>query len=613
MPFDWRATVGPAPAITGTLNIVARKATEVAPESIFFEVDLDSLTNISISGPGGASVPAGSTIYDPRFYQLDYVWNFDDAGTFENTAGRVQPRYQNSNFADTPQAAHCFRSAGTYTVTCIVTDPATGFSGTLSTSVTVGEEDTFYPTLQTMVIDPSATGLAASYPGCQVFTDLDSAITAYKATDEATPLRMILARGETYTASTLTLTTNSNTAPTLYMRAAQGPGADPIIQSGAAMSWADGGSLIAKDLTIQNIRLSGHYNADTRLPKGEIPAIAVNEKPPHLTLDRMSIRNHQTLLRPTSFSALLTNCHVNDCDFEGWYTYGMIGGFARLAICGTRWHQSRNMWRDDPDTADPYGAIRLPKAERLILSGSSFYIGLTRQRLQGGLRLFTSQTTNSWRATISGCELSGGSECVTFGSQAGSPRPVGQALVQNSYLMGTYETQALINYWRAGITVRSNIMNMPEVTQVNRTFDEFFSINTTDTIATENNEPGHIIGNTMMATGFNASLSNVGFGTFSGTVLENNAFIDSADTTDGPITQTPHVTPVELGEILTSGTTARTAGTPTPTDDQYIPTPHVGSGAQTSATGTVVGYNMPYRDFLGNLHSGDFKGAVAPV
>ena len=76
MPIIVNSSSGVSTNASLPIEEMRRSVTEAAPETIWFGPNWSSASGFSQSGP------TGSDIYDPRFHEVDYFWDFDDAGTY---------------------------------------------------------------------------------------------------------------------------------------------------------------------------------------------------------------------------------------------------------------------------------------------------------------------------------------------------------------------------------------------------------------------------------------------------------------------------------------------------------------------------------------------------
>lgn len=605
------AVIAPPPDpgdITGNIAILNSQAGGAAPGVWVFAVDVDSLTGIS------QSAPVAPAVRDERLHQLDFVWSFDDPGTFNN-ADMCQTRHQDSNFADTPKAAHAFLTGGTYTVTCTVTDPATDATGILTIEVTVGDEDDLYPGSQTIVVDPGATGIAASYPGCQSMT-IQNAINYVRNTAPATsPTRIILANGVTHSPTNTTMGSSTNQCPTFFIRAHDVNGTKPVLYRAASVILNDLNGIPNRNVLFQGIEFDSDYDPPTRTPQGVTPAVnlqAAPNSPQQVALIGCNIRQHQMLFQMNGGTTVTHRIHVWDCDFQGWDYYAIFGSAEIVTITGSKIHQDPASWYGDPRDENIYGCGRYPAVDNLLFHASSFHCRLTIDRRNPCLRFFPAEEAVGCYASMSGCWAEGGTQIVSSGVEAGDLAHAANMIFQCNYFMGSFETNAMANVSRGGQTWRSNIFNFPNVVQPKETFDNFINISTEDVPVGELDEGIVFHGNTFIANG-KAATANNGFDGFTNVAFENNARHTSTFTSDGPFTETAYRTPLELGENLTSGSASRTAGTATPTDEGFLPYPNAGAGALSGVVGTVAAFNLPYRNFLGDLHTEDYRGALPPA
>ena len=169
------------------ITIAQRARLNVAPEGFFFEAEVDGFD---------ATGPRGRAVYDDRFHDLYYFWNFDDPYTFK-APENLPPEHRNANIAYGPVAAHTFRRAGQYNVSVLVVEPSSGKFTTTKRTVTVGNPDVVFGGQNTIFVDTTGTGKGAP-AGALIVKALDRAVGMVQGNDQ-TPKRIMLRRGQSFT------------------------------------------------------------------------------------------------------------------------------------------------------------------------------------------------------------------------------------------------------------------------------------------------------------------------------------------------------------------------------------------------------------------------------
>jgi len=238
----------------GSLAIaVTAPGAVTAPAGIWFEAT--GLAGFAAGGPGAGEV------YDPRFHEITYVWDFGDAGSFA-PALNMPTAWNDRNLAYGPQVAHVFASPGTYTVSVWAVD-ANGVTGSASTTVTVADPDTVYAGGKTIVFsnDPGETWAGAPAGAMQVTSlgALRSAIGSLDFFHANTSCRVLFRRGQTVSNFWLNLD-----IATVQHFAAWGSGADPVLQPQDGQFAFDlQNSAPVPQFTVTGLDLRGDWDAAT--------------------------------------------------------------------------------------------------------------------------------------------------------------------------------------------------------------------------------------------------------------------------------------------------------------------------------------------------------------
>jgi PKD repeat protein len=163
---------------SAALALSATWTTGPAPMGVFFEAT-------------AAGFPVARPLHDLR-----YRWTFGDAGSWGKVT-RLWDRSRNTAYG--PWAVHTFESAGTYTVTCEVTDGTTTVSETID--ITVVTPETYFGASRIFAVSQAGdfTGAPA---GAAQHTDLLAALNASRSNfpnSSPQPRACILLRaGETF-------------------------------------------------------------------------------------------------------------------------------------------------------------------------------------------------------------------------------------------------------------------------------------------------------------------------------------------------------------------------------------------------------------------------------
>lgn len=141
--------------ISGLSITKVESAYNYAPHGVSFEADYSACSF-------DTTHPASATVYDERFHDLDIYWTFDDVGTFDKL-DRVPTSWKDRNWALHGNVTHVFTAAGSYTVTCVVYEKSSNKYSQATTTVTVADPASEFPTTQTICIYPTG-GSAGTVP-----------------------------------------------------------------------------------------------------------------------------------------------------------------------------------------------------------------------------------------------------------------------------------------------------------------------------------------------------------------------------------------------------------------------------------------------------------------
>ena len=201
----------PKPSSPGAIvpSLVPARTSGVAPLAVFFDA----------SGTTDAGVTTRP------FHDLEYTWNFGDAGAGKWANG-AQPGARSKNSATGPLAAHVFETPGTYKVSVTAYDGT--HTATAHTTITVQDPDTAFAGTNTVCVGATKPPVAGA-GGCPAHartvteSSFPAAVNDYAVTDT----RVLFKRGDTFTATSSALI--NRTGPGIV--GAFGTGAAPVVQT----------------------------------------------------------------------------------------------------------------------------------------------------------------------------------------------------------------------------------------------------------------------------------------------------------------------------------------------------------------------------------------------
>ena len=607
---DEGAPDGGVAPITGAIRVVHEGASRAVPAAVMLELDRDSLEGISVEGPA----PDG--VFDPRFGNLDVVWTMSQTYPFQHNS-RTLPKYQNASHRSGPLASFTIREPGEVTFTATVTDRS-GASGTLVLTRTFLSHDAVYTApSQTIVVDGTGAGLP-EYAGATVVRTFDEALAEVRASRDATvPLRVIGIAGQTYTATSTSLSAPATQLPSVLFMA-HGAGPRPILNAVGGFNGRDrNGEGQVKDLKWAGWDLRGGYDPLTRTTTG-----ATNDQafyatfanaPLQFLMDDCRMRGFGRMLYPnmegTTGSPLrsVPNFVINDCDFQDHYGYSMIGACNALAITGTRWADNpEDPWWPNPEL-DEYG-LRLGKVGYVDIQSSNFFVKLTSVRRQPAFRLDTDGIgggfLNFQHNWIEGARLQ-----VVMGVEGGAAgvANTNNLVFSKNYCLLTHESTSSLGVARGGTVFESNIFMLPNVTSTNGV-NGLVSFAGGNVPIDQRDEPVRFVGNTLYMKQSVSAPFITDAGLLTNLTIANNVTWKENETADGPMDESQLLgVPFCIGSRLSPGG-ALVRGSVTPANAGFIPIPTLASVGDVS--GSIADGRVPIRNFFGDLHTGASRGAT---
>ncbi len=147
---SWKVAADGGTAPSVAIDVVRAPSTaQYAPEAIWFYA-----TPSDFSLP---EAPENSIAYDPAFHEIEYEWDFGDAGDTFGVPQNMLAQHRDANSAVGQQAAHVYRAPGIYTVKCtarLITDPSIMQveEAEFTTQVEVGDMETLWTEDNTVVV-----------------------------------------------------------------------------------------------------------------------------------------------------------------------------------------------------------------------------------------------------------------------------------------------------------------------------------------------------------------------------------------------------------------------------------------------------------------------------
>ncbi len=471
-PIDGAANQGQGgdtPGVEAQINIIRRSRLWCAPEGVVFEV--------AVSGFDAAG-PSGGAIYDDRFHDLYYFWDFGDAYTF-SAPQNLPPVHRNANVAYGPMASHTYRAEGIYTVSVLVVEPSSGKQATATLQVPVGNPDAQFPGLNTLFVSPSSDWTNAP-AGAGHYTSFDAAIAAVLGNDAA-PRRILLNRGENHTFSGAGLGTSSASRwPTCHIMAGAGTGARPVVSCTGGFYWDDTattGSGADKDFVLQGIDFVGPYSSVTNSGTAIDLFTMFQNAPQLLLLDQVSMSGFGHAIFSTDYGSS-SSAHrttvLNDSvitDFQAWGFADYDKFATAITGCSLRAHVDALV-----DSTPNMGAPLRSNGGKTIVHSCD---GFSRQgwsphgdhiATQPSFRLNAEGVAGA-KIVVAASAVEGGHEALQIKlSGVGTAHAV-NALIEKNYMVGGYQTYNMVSLDMGGVTVRNNVMVWPDTGRLQTTND----------------------------------------------------------------------------------------------------------------------------------------------
>jgi len=462
---DWGNTGGGA---TATINIAARSAGQIAPEAFHFDV---TVADFDATGPVGADV------YDDRYHDLYYYWDFDDAYTFAAPVN-LAAAHKNAGIAYGPTASHTFRAVGTYSVSILIVEPSSGKTATATLPITIGAP--VFSGVNTRFVD-TAGNFTGKPTGASEYTTFSAAVAAADAAPTATPQRIMLRRGQTFTLSGQISIDSS--MPSLTIVASDGGGAKPII------NWTAGGATRifyfndhdaagTKDFVMQDIAFNS--DRDLSINTGTNAAVFFFQDDPcaSFLLDGCEVSNFHIGIQ--DFGGVGPGAPVktiNDTAFMGFSsTCALETNQVLTAYTGVRMIQDPDAIADPVTGNSTISCVRIANADTTIFDACDMFnfIGWTSfgsTRVQQGAVRFNSAGATNAKLNVQRCAFEGGWRAFELTANSGTPGQVTNSVIEKCVFVGSYQTARFIDMEHSGITIRNNVFARPDAPNQHGNFD----------------------------------------------------------------------------------------------------------------------------------------------
>ncbi len=449
--------------VTAEITITRRSVWQVAPDAFFFEVNV---------GGFDATGPVAGQVYDNRFHDLLYFWDFDDP--YEFVAPENLPReHRNAGVAYGPWVSHTYRTPGNYRVSVLVVEPSSGKQVTAALDIAVGDPETMFPRANTIFLSPSGDFTHAPPNALRLTSgDISGAFGAHVSGQQGAPKRLMLNRGEDFTCAGLSPGFGGQ-VPSFHVVAGGGSADRPRIVWGGGVFWNDQTTTTqapSKDVIWQNVVLQSGFDSSLAAGGGDHPVLfSWFENPPHLALmDGCTVSGFLAAI----IVGQTDGGHgvvLNDTVITNFDTAILDASFNGFAITGSSIRPSITALVDSTANGG-WGARLAGRAVLSIIHNSDFF---SRQGWSGNGEIIATQpclrlNASSFEGAKVNCQanvMEGGFNIVTMGPGEGQPKRPINALFEKNYLVGGYQTVNMLNFGFGGTTIRNNVFLMPDTPQ----------------------------------------------------------------------------------------------------------------------------------------------------
>jgi hypothetical protein len=603
-------TVAGSDGVSAQINIFNRSQHHVAPEAVSMEISVEGFATQG---------PASGAVYNPQYHELYYFWDFGENYRFSAPENLIDA-HKNSGVAYGPKVSHTYRIPGTYTVSCLVVEPASGRSTTAVLEVIVADPNTVFAGLNTVFVSPSSD-FSNAPDGARGARSLEEAFGLIGGTGLA-PKRIMLNRGEifAYGGRWFGLDYESS-LPSTHVVAGPGNGANPRVVMSGGIAWNDkatSGNGADKDFIWQNIDLEGPWDSVSETGSN-VTAFTHFDRPPRLQLfDGCSFDGFEIAFYAANNDPNIAHRFVamNDCAITNWRSYGVLYGVGvGLALTGTKiaCHPQASVGGSQDGLHNEQGPLRFHVGDNLLISNCDFFnrIGWSKvgsfQSIQPCVRQNVSGKPGFF-SNIQASSFEGGAGVVEYTVEAGlTPGPI-NAVLEKCYLLANHQSWGGVRSQMAGLTVRNNIIVFPSASRDATIIDPFGFVEMayqsggsaeaySAPVRVHNNtyvnlmQPDDYLGESFAITEFAAASQ------FSNARSDNNLIYqpNTGMTADGPLETSPVLwTPREAGyQTRRQGLIVSTA---TAHDTVATFRPQAGS----DALGDALNGDVAYDDFLGN-------------
>ena len=455
-----------------TVHIVAdRDAVRCNPDTVSLSVDL---TYSDFTPPA----PVGDEVYDARLHDLIFIWDADEEVDFI-APERTLPAWRNSNVGYGPIFTPCYRTPGVKNPSVLVYDPATGKVRDDAYQLRVYDQDTKYPTTQTVCLSTSgnfdgAPAGAIPLTGSEL-TNSSAPWTTYA--NNGSRIRWLFRAGEEFDVSV-----NVDAAQGAGMCFDTFGGTDrAIINAPDTAGTAFATTTAHPDgagVRFSGLEIRGNFDPAARTPHKTYPQ--------EYSTDGIQINGaHRVLIDDCLFTGLggtsigfgtsskqedHVSLHINDTIVErtgGQYPLYFETRYhadSRISMTGVR----ATMLPEGQDDQSMGSLIRIQHIQNGYFAGCDFYSSVSLG--QGVIKIQEARFADGGIFVMHGCALESPGIPILIANTAAWPTrhdggpdrsTVHNIILNGNAITGGYGTSAFFSANAVGVTIRNNLFTLP--------------------------------------------------------------------------------------------------------------------------------------------------------
>ncbi|MEY1556931.1 hypothetical protein AB3Y40_14980 [Yoonia sp. R2331] len=464
----------PSPGVSASIRLVKRSNLQVAPEGMFFEVDL-----VGFDTPG----PVDPDAYDPQHHDVYYFWNFGDPGSTFTATENVMDHQRDANVAYGPTAAHVYSTHGDYQVSVLVVEPSSGKTTTATFEIGGPDEDT--PTIQnpddvfanglTIIVDQTGAGLP-QYPNAHVRTTIEA---AFSFTDnKAGPYRVMLMDDQEWDTAGVAMTSLS---PSLHVVGSGTGSLRPKLNhvGGSRMIYFVGWDTSnVKDAVISGISFEGGWDSTTETGTANNSCFSQStDQGSYLLVTETDVMNFGAhAYVAISFTNELGVRIFHNLVSEGSRSYHFYEEInAPCAYLGVRAMSNINALSGGPRLNGPSyhndaAILRFQSAKNVVIDGCDIFVrtgwfeNMFGIRTQQAAVRFDQRGNRGTRFNVQRCSIEGSLSIARMNNNV--QVNVQNNLIERCVLAGTAFDRRVIVLTYGGATIRNNLMSVPNAPRI---------------------------------------------------------------------------------------------------------------------------------------------------